>query len=56
MKLKRDAFISKAKGEHVCLLEAEVKETNWNDTYSRIMQLAKENLGESTPGKYLKKE
>ena len=46
----KDAFISKAR-EHLC-----GKETNWNETYSRIMQLAKEELGESTPGKYLEKE
>ena len=51
----KDAFISKAR-EHLCSLEAEGKETNWKETYSRIMQLAKEELGESTPGKYLEKE
>ena len=41
------AFISKAR-EHLCSLEAEGKEANWKETYSRIMQLAKEELGEST--------
>ena len=51
----KDAFISKARG-HICSLEAEGKETNWKETYSRIMQLAKEELEESTPGKYLEKE
>ena len=40
----------------VSYLEAEGKETNWKETYSRIMQLAKEELVESTPGKYLEKE
>ena len=43
-----DAFISKAR-EHICSLEVEGKETNWKETYSRIIQLAKEELGESTP-------
>ena len=51
----KDAFISKAR-EHLCSLEAEGKETNWKETYSRIMQLANGELGESTPGKYLEKE
>ena len=51
----KDAFISKARG-HLCLLEADGKETNWKETYSGIMQIAKEELGESTPGKYLEKE
>ena len=51
----RDAFTAKAR-EHICSLEVEGKETNWKETYSRIMQLAKEELGESTPGKYLEKE
>ena len=37
-------------------MEAEGKETNRKEKYSRIMQLAKEDLGESTPGKYLEKE
>ena len=32
------------------------KKQNWKETYSRIMQLAKEELGESTPRKYLEKE
>ena len=50
----KDAFIPKARA-HLCSLEAEGKETNWKETYSRIMQLAKEELGESTPGKYLEK-
>ena len=49
------AFISKAR-EQLCSLEEEGKETNGKETYSRIMQLAKEELGESTPGKYLVKE
>ena len=48
-------FISKAR-EHLCSLVAEGKETNWKDTYSRIMQLSKQELGGSTPGKYLEKE
>ena len=51
----KDAFISKARG-HLCSLEAEGKETKWKETYYRIMQLAKEKLGDSTPGKYLEKE
>ena len=51
----KDAFISKAR-EHLCSLEAEGKETNWKETYSRIRQLAKEELGESTPENYLEKE
>ena len=51
----KDAFISKAR-EHLCSLEAEGKETNWKETYSRSMELAKEELRESTPGKYLEKE
>ena len=51
----RDASISKAR-EHICSLEADAKETNWKETYSRIMQLANEELGESAPGKYLDKE
>ena len=44
----KNALISKAR-EHLCLMEAEGKETNWKETYSRVMQLAKEELGESTP-------
>ena len=47
-------FISKVR-EHLCSLEAEGKETHWKETYSRIMQLAKEHLGESTRGKYMEK-
>ena len=35
----KDAFISKAR-EHICSLESEGKETNWKETYYRIMQLA----------------
>ena len=37
-------------------MEAEGKETNWKETYCRIMQLAKEELGESKQVKYLEKE
>ena len=51
----KDAFISDAM-EHLCSLEAEGIETIWKETYFRIMQLAKGELGESTPGKYLEKE
>ena len=36
------ALISKAR-EHLCSLEAEGKETNWKETYFRIVQLAKDN-------------
>ena len=38
------------------LIGSRGKGTNWKETYSRIMQLAKEELGESTPGKYMEKE
>ena len=51
----KDALILKAR-DHLCSLEAEGKEINWKATYSRIMQLAKEEVDESTPGKYLEKE
>ena len=47
----KDAFM-----EHLCSLEAKGKEPNWKETYSRIIQLAKEELGESTTGKYLEKD
>ena len=39
----KEAFISKAR-VNICSLEAEGKETNWKETYSRIMQLAREEL------------
>ena len=51
----KDSFISKTREDH-CSLEVEGKEANWKETYPRILQLAKEELGESTPGKYLEKE
>ena len=44
----KDAFISKAR-EDLCSLEAEGKETNWKETYSRIMHLAK--VGRVNTGK-----
>ena len=51
----RDTSISKARG-HLSSFETKGKETNWKEPYSKIMQLAKENLGDSTRGKYLGKE
>ena len=37
----RDELISNPRN-YICSLEAEGKETNWKETYSRILQLAKE--------------
>ena len=47
----KDAFISKAR-EHLCSLEAEGKETNWKEAYSRIMQSSsKGRVGRVNTGK-----
>ena len=51
----KDAFVSKAR-EHLCSLEAEGKEAGSKETYSRILHLAKEELGESTRGKNPRKD